>query len=1048
MASNNTKESLKKYNQAKKAQAKAGSTSKADGKGGSRSGRVNTVQDTEQTNERKTLSLTAAVVLGLFIALLLELSNFDVLGTFGSWMKMGQFGLFGTIAYIFPIGILLTFIASTDLYESKRYIGSGAVIFVFICVFTHLVSSVPMDQGDILSFFTFGYEQGIGGGLIGGAIAYALYILLARVGAIIIAALVILGGFFIMFEPKIVEFFRSDGSEYPYEDTGTVLAAGRNKKRNAAGRTDRGIVTDLSSVREPDRRAAERKTQVKENISAESGIDHDDRDDNYPVYVENDGNETVIRIVHKKPSKNRTHSADMVRAENKARPLRNGSVQISRSDNKMKGLSSATVINHRSESDDEIREITERTYDRKQKKNDHLFNLGMEEDGQQFIKGFADPEDYITPFDDEIAQEAEGSRRSNRTQDEESGADARSRRSIRTQNEASGADARCRRRHYGYEDGSAFESASSGDRASLRGVAGFNITDIKGASKSDSMRAAAGSEAADISSQDGMGSSRENKSRHISGYVDTKDGKAATLRTSVDKPVAVRIPNSCGSSDENFKLPPLSILSTPKGRSNVSEAELTKVADDLELILKQFGVNVTVTDIQTGPSVTRYELQPELGTRVSKITSLADDLKLNLGVTEIRIEAPIPGRQAVGIELPNKNRQTVYMRELLEDKALTEHKSKIAFAAGKDISGNVIVADIAKMPHLLVAGTTGSGKSVFLNSILMTILYRAKPSEVGLIIIDPKKVEFGVYAGIPHLMKDVVTDPGQAVSTLRWAVNEMTIRYQRMQMAAVRDFKSYNEKLAKGKISPQEENPRKMNQIVIIIDELADLMMVAKKEAESLICRLAQLARAAGIHLIIATQRPSVDVVTGLIKANVPARVALLVSSQIDSRTIIDMAGAEKLLGNGDMLFYPTGFVKPVRIQGAYVTDDEIQDTVNFLISNNDMDYFAAEAKEIEKFMTASQGDVSGSEGGSGASEGSSKYDEFFYEAALLCIEVGKASSSMLQRRFNLGFNRAARIVDQMEEFGVIGPQNGSKPREILMNAQTFETTYDEMKNN
>ena len=505
--------------------------------------------------------------------------------------------------------------------------------------------------------------------------------------------------------------------------------------------------------------------------------------------------------------------------------------------------------------------------------------------------------------------------------------------------------------------------------------------------------------------------------------------------------------NVKSASEPAYFAPPIELLSRPKRGSRTSDEELAQIAVKLKDTLEYFGVRVEVVNIQAGPSVTRFELQPELGTRVNKITSLADDLKLNLGVTEIRIEAPIPGRQAVGIEIPNKIRQTVYMRELLESPELINHKSKIAFAAGKDISGNVVVADIAKMPHLLVAGTTGSGKSVFLNTILMTILYRAKPSEVGLIIVDPKKVEFGIYQGIPHLMKDVVTDPGQAVSTLRWAVNEMTNRYQRMQMSAVRDFKSYNEKVEKGTVSKSEENPRKMNQIVIIIDELADLMMVAKKEAESLICRLAQLARAAGIHLVIATQRPSVDVVTGLIKANIPGRVALLVSSQIDSRTIIDMPGAEKLLGNGDMLFYPTGYVKPLRVQGAFVSDDEIQETVDFLIDNNHHNYFETESKEIEKFQSSQEDENASSD--ESANEGASKYDDCFYEAGRMCIEMGKASSSMLQRRFNLGFNRAARIIDQLEEFGAVGPQNGAKPRQILVDEMTFEQMYqDKVKGN
>ena len=497
------------------------------------------------------------------------------------------------------------------------------------------------------------------------------------------------------------------------------------------------------------------------------------------------------------------------------------------------------------------------------------------------------------------------------------------------------------------------------------------------------------------------------------------------------------------SSKDGYVYPPMSLLAQRKGAGKSSNDEkLDKVARDLEVILENFGVAAKVIDRQSGPSVTRYELQPELGTRVSKITALEDDLKLNLAVSDIRIEAPIPGRAAIGIEIPNATKETVLIRDILEAPELINHKSKIAFGAGINISGEVVVADIAKMPHLLVAGTTGSGKSVFMNSIIMSILYRAKPSEVGLIIIDPKKIEFGVYSGIPHLVKDVVTDPGQAVSTLRWAVNEMTNRYQRMQLSGVRDFKSYNEKFDKGTLSSEEENPKRMPQIVIVIDELADLMMVASKEAEALICRLAQLARAAGIHLIIATQRPSVDVVTGLIKANIPARVALLVASQVDSRTIIDMKGAEELLGNGDMLFYPTGYSKPVRVQGAFVSDEEVANVVGFLKKNKTEDYFAEEAQQIAEYMNnTDQGQMDfGGESSSGGP--ANKQDEYLFEAGKLCIEMGKASSSMLQRHFSVGFNRAAKIIDQLTEMGAISPPNGAKPREILVDLYTFEEMF------
>lgn len=520
--------------------------------------------------------------------------------------------------------------------------------------------------------------------------------------------------------------------------------------------------------------------------------------------------------------------------------------------------------------------------------------------------------------------------------------------------------------------------------------------------------------------------------------------KKKKSQSSVPADVEVRkVTTAKKSGSGSYTYPPMSLLAQKKGKGKGNNnARLDAVARNLEIILENFGVSAKVIDRQAGPSVTRYELQPEMGTRVSKITSLEDDLKLNLAVSDIRIEAPIPGRAAIGIEIPNENKETVLMRELLEAPELINHKSKIAFAAGVDISGDVIVADIAKMPHLLVAGTTGSGKSTFINTIIMAILYRAKPSEVGLIIIDPKKIEFGVYSGIPHLVKDVVTDPGQAVSTLRWAVNEMTNRYQRMQLSGVRDFKSYNEKFEKGTLSSEEENPKPMPQIVIVIDELADLMMVASKEAEALICRLAQLARAAGIHLIIATQRPSVDVVTGLIKANIPGRVALLVASQVDSRTIIDMKGAEELLGYGDMLFYPTGYSKPVRVQGAYISEEEVANVVGFLKKNKTEDFFAEEAQQIEEYMNNAADGQMDLLGDSSSSNNANKQDEYLFEAGKLCIEMGKASSSMLQRHFSVGFNRAAKIIDQLTEMGAISQPNGAKPREILVDLYTFEEMF------
>lgn len=483
--------------------------------------------------------------------------------------------------------------------------------------------------------------------------------------------------------------------------------------------------------------------------------------------------------------------------------------------------------------------------------------------------------------------------------------------------------------------------------------------------------------------------------------------------------------------------PPYELMKAGDNQQKNSDRELRETARKLEMTLQNFGVGVTVTNISCGPSVTRYELQPEQGVRVSKIVGLSDDIKLNLAAADIRIEAPIPGKASVGIEVPNKENSIVFLRDLLESKTFTEHPSKLAFAVGRDISGDVVVTDLAKMPHLLIAGATGSGKSVCINTLIMSVLYKAKPEEVRLIMVDPKVVELSIYNGIPHLMIPVVTDPKKAAGALNWAVAEMTDRYKKFADWNVRDLKGYNQKLAE-QAEKNGEKAQPLPQIVIIVDELADLMMVCPGDVEDAICRLAQMARAAGLHLVIATQRPSVNVITGLIKANVPSRIAFSVSSGVDSRTIIDMNGAEKLLGKGDMLFYPSGYQKPVRVQGAFVSDSEVSAVVDFLKENNESQTFdsAIEAR----LSAAGAPDNGASGGGQGAGQ-----DEYFVEAGRFIIEKQKASIGMLQRAFKIGFNRAARIMDQLAEAGVVSEDAGTKAREILMDMSQYEELLQEM---
>lgn len=487
---------------------------------------------------------------------------------------------------------------------------------------------------------------------------------------------------------------------------------------------------------------------------------------------------------------------------------------------------------------------------------------------------------------------------------------------------------------------------------------------------------------------------------------------------------------------KQYRMPPISLLKKGAKGGGDSDVHLRETALKLQKTLQTFGVNVTITNISCGPSVTRYELQPEMGVKVSKIVGLADDIKLNLAAADIRIEAPIPGKAAVGIEVPNKENSAVMLRDLLESEEFKNSKSKISFATGRDIAGKVVVSDIAKMPHLLVAGATGSGKSVCINTLIMSVLYKAKPDEVKLIMVDPKVVELSVYNGIPHLMIPVVTDPKKAAGALNWAVAEMTKRYQLFAEYNVRDIKGFNEKVEQIKDIDDPAKPVKMPQIIIIVDELADLMMVAPGEVEEAICRLAQLARAAGIHLVLATQRPSVNVITGLIKANMPSRIAFSVSSGVDSRTIIDMNGAEKLLGKGDMLFYPAGYQKPVRVQGAFVSDKEVQAVVEYLKDNSgEVTY----DEEIQNHVNSSQNGLQSGPGG-----GTDDRDVYFADAGKFIIEKDKASIGMLQRVFKIGFNRAARIMDQLAEAGVVGEEEGTKPRKVLMSMEEFEQYIDE----
>ena len=476
--------------------------------------------------------------------------------------------------------------------------------------------------------------------------------------------------------------------------------------------------------------------------------------------------------------------------------------------------------------------------------------------------------------------------------------------------------------------------------------------------------------------------------------------------------------------DENYEFPPVEFLTPGKATTKMGKKAVADTASKLQKTLYSFGVSAKVENVSVGPTITRYELKPAEGVRVSKIANLADDIALSLAAETIRIEAPIPGKQAVGIEIPNKEKEVVHLRDIIDSNEFKSAKSKLAFALGKNAAGEAIVTDIAKMPHVLIAGSTGSGKSVCINTLITSIIYKSKPSEVKLVMVDPKVVELSVYNGIPHLLIPVVTDPKKAAGALAWAVQEMVNRYHLFAEKNVRDIAGYNEALGK------EGAEGKLPQIVIIIDELADLMMVAKNDVEDAICRLAQMARAAGMHLVIATQRPSVDVITGIIKANIASRISFAVTSQVDSRTILDSAGAEKLLGKGDMLFFPTGVLKPIRIQGAFVSDGEVEKIVSFLKENGGPTYSEDVLEKIERANTTDK---------ELDEQDDDETDPFLMEAIDTVVDLGQASASFIQRRFKVGYARAGRIIDQMEARGIISGYEGSKPRQVLVSKEQWQ---------
>ncbi len=852
------------------------------------------------------ISSDVKIITGLAIVILLELSNFSLIGRFGNAISGFMFGIFGLFAYIVPILVFIAigfFIANVSSRNAMMKLGAAIVLFITLCTFLQLVYAGKDYGFRLTGVFNACSMDKNGGGMLGGLFAAILYSTIGIYGAFIVVVALILISMVIISEKSLINSVKH-GSRQMYD------SARKDFKRMKDSSAER--------IAKKEQNKMERAKNTVRGVNLHS-----------KVTDENDVDANVHEL------------------------LQNGSL-------------------YRGYIDSEELEKTGA------KNNNNVSNNGYNEGGQK--------KQYRTDYKPEFITDS----RDNREDSE-----------------------------YSEHSDNSYEENFDEELSEV-----VRNGEFKPKEKIEVSKAA-----------------KEVMKRKAFSGVPIKsaspvkdipiDRPVPDVEKVIEQPKAVE-EVSKGNKSGPYSMPPLSLLRKgmmQKRRNGMRPGEISETAAKLQETLNAFGVKATVINESRGPSVTRYELQPETGTKVSKITSLSDDIKLNLAAADIRIEAPIPGKAAVGIEVPNAERDSVFLRDLIESEELSKHPSKLAFAAGMDIAGKVVVADIAKMPHMLIAGTTGSGKSVFTNSIIMSILFRAKPSEVKMIIVDPKVVEFGVYNGIPHLLSPVVTDPKKAAGALNWAVGEMGKRYKQFSKYNVRDIKGYNEKIKQMGYKDDNEQLEPMYQIVIIIDELADLMMVASKEVESSICRLAQLARAAGIHLIIATQRPSVDVVTGLIKANIPSRVALLVSSGTDSRTIIDCNGGEKLLGNGDMLFYPSGYVKPVRLQGAFVSDGEVQAVVNYLINNN---------KDVEYNEEVAKAEISTPDNDNQTADDDGN-DVLFEEAARFVIEKDKGSTSMIQRMFKVGFNRASRIIEQLEKAGVVGPDEGTKPRKVLMSLEQFE---------
>ncbi|MCM1214351.1 MAG: DNA translocase FtsK [Lachnospiraceae bacterium] len=920
----------------------------------------------------------------LFVAMvLLFCCNFGIVGPVGNAVSGVLFGLFGLITYILPLLIFFAvsfWFANEGNPNAVRKLVSGVVLCLMAGVLCDLLAkgAGTLDAYDIKAIYENSRDNKTGGGVISGSISYLLQHYLETIGTVLVVLLCSVVSLILLTERSLLGSVKKGGSrvrELSREDA--QRRREMNRRRHEEQEEQRARREEERARREEERRLKAEEKENEKILRMEKKVSGVMMDTALARPSEEHRSDDVHEIIYtEEEPENESYSAESADA---------GSMEAS---------VSAPAF--------DLDRIQIRTMHQVQLNED-----AFREDGQDV---YWEPEvENVSGKEPKIASEPG------------SGYGA-----------GMGPDA-----GPGFETAGDLEDEMMSDGmfgSDLMSDAMFGMDAAPTQAAFSSAVSAGGLSMAGMPDQD-IRIHKEDTEERPAGQRPT--ARLAPEEKSVESGIQREVNRAEKQMPKQYSFPPLNLLQKGAAASVDTTQELKETAMRLQQTLSTFGVKVTITDISQGPSVTRYELQPEQGVKVSKIVGLADDIKLNLAATDIRIEAPIPGKAAIGIEVPNKETIPVALRDLLENKTFKDFPSNIAFAVGKDIAGQVVVTDIAKMPHMLIAGATGSGKSVCINTLIMSILYKAHPDDVKLIMVDPKVVELSVYNGIPHLLIPVVTDPKKASAALHWGVSEMEDRYRKFADHNVRDLKGYNKKVESMAQNGQEDAPKKLPQIVIIVDELADLMMVCPGEVEESICRLAQLARAAGIHLIIATQRPSVDVITGLIKANMPSRVAFSVSSGVDSRTILDMNGAEKLLGKGDMLFYPQGYSKPARVQGAFVSDREVSDVVDFLKNQALGNGYASEIEEKIRSMGSAIG-------GGGASDGGSEIDELFEKAGRFIIEKDKASIGMLQRVLKIGFNRAARIMDQLCEFGVVGEEEGTKPRKILMSPEQFEQLLEE----